>query len=440
MSSIKNGVIRAVIILIMFAAPAIIFILYGESMKRLSAESIIDEFKEDVSADGVLTLDEYLIFVNSLAELKEGYEVSFEHSIYSEDVFYELADEAKLRNYFSNRNVLAQPDLKVVPLVFEPLDTSVLKMQNETNASVLAMISKDGYVPLPKDDDGNATYVPVVPVQSCYEGEPLVTVVYVEEGGLAYYAEADAVRVTGSGTADVSLSLNGKSIPASISVTVHKRTCKCANGHTVLNTIERIDEYATYGRILTCELCAEEPMEIVPSISSLTGNVGTSWADLGLGFDVIYMDGHVEYVLPEDEELFHNYDSNYYGTQTVSVSYKGFTDKVLKVTLKGNYCKACGAECALRNAADSSRYEYCDLCLSDKPFFFGDTYLLTNVVYHKDIMNALESKGVYYLNRGDYLRIVVSKSTQGVMLPFMNDRMMYTILNGVEIRTDGVRE
>lgn len=428
---------RILAILLFFAVPAILFLLLNEDVIDRRIATMTDEFVMEVTKDGVLTTEEYLIFENAVASMQGGYKIELRHQKYTTTPYYEFSDNNTIHNYFKERNNLAKSYVMVDEIEIQPVDTSKLKLQEQTNASVLASMSTNSYVPLPDDNNTSEdiVYEAVVPVQECYDGEKLVTVVKVYKDGMVFYAECDPVTVTGSGTGQAKLALNGSLIDETITVIVYPKTFTCSNGHVQATTKERIETYKSTGSYGLCDYCSLIPKSITLK-NTLTATVGTTWEELAPEFTVTYMNGKTETIKHDQKGLYHDYDSNYCGTQTVTVSYKGFKTECFDITLTGRKC-SCGQVCSERSYNDYLRFNYCDTCLTTVPFYFGDSYVQEDVVHHKEIAEILDNEGKYVFNRGDYLQVTLTRLDGGIPLPFMTRPRTIPIMSDGFIRTSG---
>lgn len=434
---------RMQVVLIFFVASAIVLLLLNEDVKDRRVSVMADEFIMEATKDGCLTREEYLIFIDSVAKLDDSFEVELTRKTYITEPYYELAVESKLQDYFRGRNVRRSVYLPVETVEFEEPDVNTLVLQTETNASVLAdLVGVTGYVPLPKDSEEagvpveGVVYEAVRPVQECYAGEKLVTVVKVEEAGNIYYMECDA-EVAPSSSSDVMLKRLGMPIGVTINVVVFPRTYTCANMHTIALTRERIDlnkATSTYG---TCPNCVVEPADIVPSVDTVTKVVGTPWSELGLTFVVVYKDGHSVPLAYNEDGFYWDYDRNYAGQQVVTVSYKGLVEECFNVKLTARECTVCGSLCMNRANSDYMRFSYCDACLVGSPFYFGETYVREEVVHNGGIVNVLDAEGVYYFNRGDYVKVELSRVRRGLPIPFLTERGISPVISGGFVRTKG---
>lgn len=438
MDAFEKVLSRVLMILLFFVATGVVFLLFAEDAKERRVSTLADDFITEATKDGVLTKEEYLIFSDSLASFNEGYEIKLEHQSYMEDVSYRMADAGKIGEYFASRNILLKPYVPIEEFELPIVNTEGISLQQETNASIMASLSVDRYVPLPDDDITEFnTCEALVSIQECYEGENLITVVLVRESGMVYYLACDDIKITGTGTATVELKYRDVPVGATVDVTVYPRTRVCAEGHESVLTREMINEYKITGTYGGCEHCSMVPDSISVDSDTVNSVVGTEWKNLPMVLNVLFKDGHTDSVSLDDEELFHDYDANYCGSQTVTVSYRGLKAECATVVLEGADCISCNNKCIERSFADYSRFKYCNTCLSTAPFYFGDTYTLKEVVHHEEIMKSLDTEGFYVFNRGDYLKVSVKRIADGIPVPFLSKRRSTPVVSGGDIRTNG---
>lgn len=422
-----------VMIVVFFVAPTIWFSWFVEDIKEQMALQYTTTFLEQVTSDGVLTKEEYVQYIDALASLERGYEVELIHTSYITQPQYEYQEEAKLQEYFKSRNQRKNVVIPKYPVILPDWKLEELVLQSETNASIFAVLTKDGFIPLPKEEQTDVVfYEAVLPKQECYLGEALVTVVRVEDNGMVYYIEADDVMATESGSKRVTLTYQGIPIPAYIDVTVYPRSYYCDKGHIMPLTKEKIAYWKEHGTYGNCENCYQIPEMITTNSVIITAVVGTEWKDLTIPFFVTYMDGHIEQISTENKELYTNYDNNYCGEQEVKVSYQGIVSECVTIQLQGQSCKECGTECKNRAFTEYQRFPFCDKCLSQTPFYFGELYTQKEQYYHNEIKDKLELQGVYVFQRGDYIEVIIKEiNDKKRLLPFSV---------GDTIRTNGNQE
>lgn len=434
MSLFRKMIMMVLITVFFFIVPALLLLRLGEHEKKQRIDTLEKEFIQDATKDGVLTENEYLIFADAIARLG-GYDIILEHTSYVKEVSYEISTEEKLEEYFRGRNILTQNYVPVYPVELQAVDPEHLVLQKETNASVFSALESGGYIPLPDDEATNVlTYESVRPVQECYSGETLVTVVKVSDNGWYYYVEADPLLVTGTGTSVVTLSIAGEPISATVSVSVYPKTYICTNGHEMAFTEEKLVHWKATGDYGACESCASVPTMIKADRPLVTAEVGTEWSALPVSLSVLFLDGHEENLLLEDSELFVNYDKNYCGTQNVTVSYKGAVSQCFEVFLHGKRCAVCGGICEERSLVDYQRFNYCNQCLAGTPFYFGDTYTQKYEMSNDDIIDRLTDQGMYYFERGDYFTVSVYYMEKSI-LSYQGSE--FPVVNGGHMRTRG---
>ena len=428
---------RITMIVIFFLVSTIIFTLLSSNMVDQRAEIITNSFVMTTMADGVLTAEEYKIFLQEVSNLQQGYEVELEHQTYTDVPYYEFTTASAIADYFSQRNVLKSKYLEVESIIYEDIDPASVVLQTMTNDNVIQSLAIGGYLPLPDDGIvGSApVYEAVLPVQECYEGEQLVTVVRVQDNGMVYYMECDDFVMAGVGTGLVPLEYNGTSVGTSVLTTVYPRTRMCAEGHETTVTPEMIALYKSSGDYGACPLCSYTPISI--AATDVNTLVGTEWVDLPTVITVTYQNGDTEVIEKDDPELYYDFDSNYCGVQNVTLSYRGLQQQCMLVTLRERSCVACGALCSQRSYTDYERFNYCETCLAAKPFYMGEIYNLTDIKLHEDIISTLETTGEYKFMRGDYIKVTLTRVGRGLPIPFVNKETIVPIITSGYIRTTG---
>lgn len=201
------------------------------------------------------------------------------------------------------------------------------------------------------------------------------------------------------GTYSGSLS-NKTKTKCTIKVMVRYPTKTCSNGHLyyLVSGDTTLCPYCkAYPKTLTVLGAAEEPFHTIK---------GTTLTQNGISLKVTYYDGRVEILTSGWQD---NFDMNYIGEQTVTITYLGATTtlKVYNDRVKVP-CSVCGYEYALY---PDNTDPGCPKCLAAIPVFTGNVLRYTENVSCGEILDELyHGDGIYYFSRGDRMEMQIWKT------------------------------
>lgn len=262
--------------------------------------------------------------------------------------------------------------------------------------------------------------VPTNPVQTVAVGERLITTVkltYLDGSTKTVIATTNfsTVKITTSQTATLTYSytVNGKSYSknCNVTVTVVPKTKTCINGHTYNLNTDGSDPGCPY-----CKAWLKSLSVINPNTNSITIFKGTSLEDNGVSLLAIYLDGHKKYLY---NGYVDNLDTNYVGSQNVTISYKGKYINLTVITKRNlKKCTVCGKYYELYpDGTDPG----CPYCAAKIPIFTGSILKYYATTYSSKILDELyNGNGIYYFNTGDYFSIKVTNKSTTLGTRFMN--------------------
>lgn len=201
------------------------------------------------------------------------------------------------------------------------------------------------------------------------------------------------------GTYSGSLS-NKTKTKCTIKVMVRYPTKTCSNGHLyyLVSGDTTLCPYCkAYPKTLTVLGAAEEPFHTIK---------GTTLTQNGISLKVTYYDGRVEILTSGWQD---NFDMNYIGEQTVTITYLGATTtlKVYNDRVKVP-CSVCGYEYALY---PDNTDPGCPKCLAAIPVFTGNVLRYSENVSYGEILDELyHGDGIYYFSRGDRMEMQIWKT------------------------------
>ena len=247
---------------------------------------------------------------------------------------------------------------------------------------------------------------PTHPIQTLYLNNPLITtaIIHYKDGSTKVaVCVANFVPNTIVSNKIVTLSYAGFTSP--ITVTVIPKTKTCVNGHTYNLANDGSDPGCIYCKSWLTSLVVSSP-----SIGELTIYNGTTLEANGVVLLATYLNGRTELLY---SGYVNNLDTNYVGTQTVTISYKGkYT--TLKVTSRRNLvrCGICGKYYELYpDGSDPG----CPFCAALIPVFTGKVLKYYAKTYSAEILEELyEGTGTYYFSEGDYLSIDVCNLSETI--------------------------
>ena len=382
------------------------FIQYqGEACKLRCAELIAEDFLYVAAADGRITMQEYQNMLVRMKQVDLGYEVQVARIGYELQPCYAQISQSALDRYYMERNVRQAVVLQEISYSVTDADAEGLKLQKETNASVMGGEEQE-YLPLP--GEVTALRVEAVrPEQEVYEGEMLITVCRVSTERGTYYVEAEVVSAWESGTVWLEVAVEGIVIRVPVEVLCHPRYVQCANQHVIVNTEEVVNGMKNEG-ILKCVYCAAYPDKIECHPALLYKTTGCKLTKEEIWLEVCYMDGHRERITPDLEEWQDNYDETYCGIQQVTICYRGLEETVTVISENGG-CKNCASACNERSLEDYNKFPYCTVCMSEVLLFTGKTYYEEQIKTLDSETELLQKNGEIRLDFGEYLIVTIKK-------------------------------
>lgn len=285
--------------------------------------------------------------------------------------------------------------------------------------------------------------VPTNTIQSVALGDPLITTV------TATYQDGSTkvVVATANFTADhivqnqivtltyqYTLSGNTYTKTSNITVTVIPRSKTCVNGHTYNLRADGSDPGCPY-----CLAWLRSLTIVTPASGNITIYKGTTLSENGVTLLATYMDGHTQYLY---NEYVDNLDTQYIGTQNVTLSYKG-KYVYLNVTSKRNLrlCPVCNRYYELYpDGSDPG----CPFCLALTPIFTGNVMNYYNDYETDAILKELyEGSGIYYFSDRDFIEFDIRNHSTSLGRRIINffDRRIGTdstqVVDGGYVREEG---
>lgn len=374
----------------------------GNYQKRC-AELVAREFLTEVSAKGSISAEDYEKLLINLNQISSSIEAEVECSSYGLQPIYAKISGEKLTQYYLSGNTKQKVSFsEVLPEINEE-DRKLLRLQKETNASILAAENKE-YIQLP--EEGQELLVkPVREVQEVYEGEDLITLCYVSSESGNYYMEAEACCAEQTGTVNLRLCLNGKEIELPVQVICHTRVVYCENGHEIVNTEELI-ESSQSGRELSCPFCAWYPKKITCNVAALNKKTGTGLSKDEVWLQVVFLNGTTKVITTDSNEWQDDYDAAYCGIQAVTIRYRN-VETMLTVISENPPCRECGKACNERSYEDYTAFPYCVSCMSEAALFTGNTVEEKTIISMEEIQEQLGRKQDIRLEYGDSVSVTL---------------------------------
>lgn len=387
----------------------VFFIRYQSDECQLRcAELMVEDFLYISAVDGRITSQEYQNMLIRLNRLEAGYEAQVAILDYELQPCYALFSQEELGRYYMDRNIRKEKVLQDINASVTEVDVAALKLQKETNASIMAAGNQE-YLPLPEENT-TLNVEAVRPKQEIYEGESLITVCKVCTESGNYYAEAADIIGHESGTVWLELRIQGKILYVPVEVVCHPRYTKCKNLHVIANTEAVMEAVRNNGEV-NCPYCAFSPVRMECQSTLIYKKTGSRLTKEEIKLEVFYMDGHSEYVTPDSVEWQDNYDENYCGIQPVRIRYRGL-EEMITVISENETCEKCGSACNERSFADYEKFPYCTDCMSKVLLFTGETYYEEQVRVLDTILQQLQENGKVELNFGEYLAVTIKKDGQ----------------------------
>ena len=376
------------------------FCLYWRSGYEIRcAELLIMEFLENSSREGGVFLEEYEALQHQLYRWNTSYTVELYCRKMELEPCYARLPETLLKAYYMERNVRQEIPLERTMVQVEEENAETLRMQEETNETILAAASGQ-FLPLPEEE--TVLWAEAVrKVQHVYEGEEVITLCMVHSETGNYYAEAEPVKAEQSGEILLTVPIGDGVLTAEAELICYPRKVVCERGHEYVNSKKIIEG----GECPYCLFC---PEKIESNIATLFCALGQSLGETVLYLTVTFPDGHEELVTPETPGWQDDFDKNYCGIQTVNLWYGGMEEQIVVVT-EAEACKKCGKDCTARCYSDYKAYPFCTECMSKVPLFTGEVLELESLVTSEQIISRLDQEGGFILEEGDWLTVCLKK-------------------------------
>lgn len=392
---------------LMFGSLFFSFYYWNSQYRIRCAEAVVEEFLENSSVEGKVSLEEIEVLLQQLYKIDSDYTVELTYTGTELEPCYAMLSKESLDAYYLKRNIRREIVLTEQAILI-PEEIEPVRLQEETNASILAE-GKEQYLPLPKEET-ILSITAVRPQQKVYKGEELITLCLVtsEEGN--YYVEAEPIVATKSGIVRMKLWINGNQEYVDIEVICYPKELLCEEGHTFANTKERIEESEITGKQASCPVCKELPIKIECSETTILLKTGESLETTSLFLEITYLDGHTEQIFPWMKEWEDNYDENFCGVQNVMIQYGQLQDTVVVIS-EGKTCIQCGQVCTGKSYKDYIEFPYCTECMSKSLLFTGEVYEEEVRMNLNELIAFLEKERVLFMEEGEKLMIEIKKGT-----------------------------
>jgi Zn finger protein HypA/HybF involved in hydrogenase expression len=265
---------------------------------------------------------------------------------------------------------------------------------------------------------------PTHSIQKVYIDNPFITVVIVTYRNGSSSPKIAAPNFTPNQLVQnklVTLTYSGKT--TTITVTVIPKTKTCINGHTYHLKNDGSDPGCPY-----CNSWLRSISVISPTSGEITIYKGTTLESNGVAVLAVYLNGRTETLY---SGYANNLDSNFVGSQTVTISYKGkYTS--LKVNTKRNLveCSQCRRFYELLPDDTDPGCPYCAALI---PVFTGNVMKYYTKYSTEDILKDLyEGSGIYYFKRGDFFQIDIKNRNKTMGTRFLN--AFLPVVNDISIQ------
>jgi hypothetical protein len=121
---------------------------WNGNYQQKCAEVVLQEFLDEVSASGKISLDVYEQMRQNIGRINRDYEIEIRCITYELQPIYARIPAETLRQYYADRNVRKDIAFQKITFEVEEEVPESLCLQKETNASILAA-EKAEYIPLP---------------------------------------------------------------------------------------------------------------------------------------------------------------------------------------------------------------------------------------------------------------------------------------------------
>ncbi len=372
---------------------------WREAYETRCAELLLTEFLENAAKEGGFSLEEYEALQQQLYRWNEAYTLELYCRKTELEPCYAMLPEEVLEAYYMGRNVRQEITLECTMVQIEEEDAESMRMQEETNESILAA-GAGQFLPLP--EEGTVLWAEAVrKVQHVYEDEEVITLCIIHSENGNYYAEAEPVKAEQSGEVLLTVVVGERTETAAVELICYPRKKLCENGHEYVNSRQVMEK----GECPYCCLCPEMAES---NTAALYCALGQPLPAEKLWLTVTFPDGHEELVTPENPGWKDDFDRNYCGIQTVTIQYGGVEEQMVVIT-ETAACKECGSGCTARYYTDYTAYPYCTECMSKVPLFTGEVKELECLVTFGQIITVLDQKGWFLMEKGDWLTAHLKK-------------------------------
>ena len=377
---------------------------WKEAYRIRCAELVLEEFLNDISISGSMSSEELEELLERIRRIDTAYDVELAYTSYTLQPCYAQIPVECLDKYYMERNRRKEVTFREFEINVEEENAELLCYQTETNASIMA--AEGEYLPLPREQE-NVVVEAVRMRQEAYEGERLITVCRVTSEAGSYYVEAEPEYAIKTGTVELEVVVEAEVHYVPIKVVCYPRLITCAEGHTVVNGKNVIEEWKQQGTI-KCPYCAVIPERISCNEKLITKKSGTKLTR-EIWLKVVYLDGHTEIITSEHEEWQDDYDENYCGIQPVTIRYRG-KEAVVTVISENEACNECGKMCNERCFSDYTDFPYCTDCMSKVLLFTGEVYEEERLIGYREIVAGLDRSKKVRWKAGDMVSVRVLKN------------------------------
>jgi len=271
---------------------------------------------------------------------------------------------------------------------------------------------------------------PTHPIQTLYINDSLLSTATIHyKDGSSKVAVCDANFVPNIIVNNKTVTLSYAGFTSTISVTVIPKTKTCLHGHTYNLANDGSDPGCIY-----CKSWLSSLIVASPSTGELIIYKGTTLEANGVVLLATYLNGSTELLY---SGYVNNLDTNYVGTQTVTISYKG-KYVTLKVTSKRKLvrCGKCGKYYELYPDGSNPG---CPFCTALIPVFTGNVLKYYAKTYSDEILKKLyKGAGTYYFKAEDYFSIDLSNRSKtlgtrvfGMIIPGIPQTSIHVEYGGV---------
>lgn len=259
----------------------------------------------------------------------------------------------------------------------------------------------------PKCNSIIAAIKPTHPIQTVILGNPLITTAelsFLDGSKKTVVCSTDyrTDQIAEGTSVELTYNTNSANIldtyKCTILVNIISGAVTCDKGHSYYLKADQTDPGCPY-----CSAWLSSLTVIYPDKEQLSIHKGTTLVENGVVLLATYLDGHTEYLYTE---YIDNLDSQYVGTQRVTVSYKGLYSQInVEVKRNTKACTECGRTYELYpDDTDPG----CPYCIVETPVFTGRVMKYSYLGINNEIINKLyEGNGIYYFSEQDNIKIHV---------------------------------